>query len=706
MTDQQGTAYPLPYHSIMPAHFKDASGRTLLLHGVNLADGKFPTSQPSHLLSSLDTSVENSSKLSYVDSPLPLADADAHLAKLRSLGFNALRLPVVWEALEHAGPGVYDDEHIAYITSLVRLCNAHGFRVLINAHQDLFSRFSGGSGAPLWTLHACGLDPDGFADTHAAIRYAEWPVDGDAGGKGRGEDPKAIPPMMWTSNHSRLACGTLFALFWAGGELAPRCVLDGVNIQEYLQSHYFAAYGRLAEALGDLAFGWDSMNEPEPGFVGWGDLAKNEREASAMMGSAPTPVQAMRLGVGMEQTVDRYRLGKTGPHKDGTMTIRPGRACWLRTEDSRSSWGWQRAGEWTLGTCVWALHGVWDPQTGELKRPGYFAGASGGGDWKSKYWKPFFDGWTATVCKYSAESVVFIQPPIFEPPPPNLLSSSADLRRLGYSPHFYDALTVMKGHWNKYWNVDILRLLRGPQDTMTKIKAFKIGPGGVRTVISQQLGAMACDVETSSGEKSGQPLVPTLIGETGIPFNLDDGKAYEDGDYSSHVAAFDTILGGCDDHLLNYTLWAYSAVNSHEWGDHWNGEDLSIYNSETRSFTGHKFLAGCRGAAAWCRPYVQSLDGGILTMAFDLKTSMFVLEIDSHHGGSAVIYTPWLHYRRDDESDELDLKITASAGQCSYRSETQLLNWAYGSAGKIKIAIERAGGPLSPQSLGTVIAVR
>lgn len=690
----------------MATHFQDVSGRTLLLRGVNLADGKFPTGQPSYLLSSLNTTVEGSLNVSYVNSPFPLSDAEAHLAKLRSLGFNALRLPVVWEALEHAGPGIYDDEYIAYITSLVKLCNAHGFRVLLNPHQDLFSRFSGGSGAPLWTLHSCGLDPDGFANTHAAVRYAEWPVDGDAGGQDREKDPKSIPPMMWTSNHSRLACGTIFALFWAGKELAPKCVIDGVNIQEYLQSHYFAAYGRLAEALGDLAFGWDSMNEPEPGFVGWEDLAKNEREASAMMGSAPTPVQAMRLGVGMEQTVDKYRLGKTGPHKDGTMTIKPGRACWLREEEQSRSWGWKRASEWTLGTCVWALHGVWDLQTGELKRPGYFANASGGDNWKATYWKDFFDGWISTIRKHSPECVVFIQPPIFEPPPPTLLSSGTNLDRMGYSPHFYDALTVMKGHWNKHWNVDILRLLRGPQDIMTKVKALKIGPGGVRKVISQQLGAMACDMKTSSEKNNGQPLVPTLIGEIGIPFDLDEGKAYQDGDYTSHVAALDTLLGGCDDHLLNYTLWTYSAINSHEWGDHWNGEDLSIYNSETRSFPAHKFLGGFRGAAAWCRPYVQSLDGGILTMSFDLKTSKFSLEIDSAHGGNAIIYIPWLHYRKDEKSDELDVKVAASTGQWSLDDHTQLLNWIYGSEGKIQIVLEREGGTLSPQDLGTVIAAQ
>lgn len=699
----------------MPSQFHDESGRTIILRGVNLADGKFPPGQPTYKLSSLDTHA----KVSYIGSPLSLDDAPAQLARLRYLGFNVLRLPVVWEALEHAGPGTYDDEYIAHVVSLVRLCNDAGFRVMINPHQDLWSRFAGGSGAPLWTLHACGLDPDAFADTHAAVRYAEWPTDGDNsthGGRGKDKDPHAIPDMMWTSNHNRLAPLTLFALFFGGRDFAPRCWIDGVSIQDYLQNHYVAAYGRLADALGGLEFGWDSMNEPEPGLIGWKDLDKMEREASATIGSTPSPIQAMKLGMGIEQTVDRFKLGKTGPHKSGTMTVTPGRKCWLEREDLR--WKWDRSPEWKLGECVWAQNGVWDVETGELKKPQYFdhpppgsyEGARSAGepfDWKAVYWRSFFEKWNAEIRRHSPTTMMFFQSSVFDPPPHSLLSditSNGDHQHMAYSPHFYDALTVMKGHWHKYWNIDILSLLRGPQDISNKLKALRVGNAKVRKVISDQLGELANDVNGGAEDENSHP-VPTLVGETGIPFNLDGGKAYKDGDYTSHVAALDAIVSGCDNHLLNYTLWAYSSRNTQEWGDHWNGEDLSIYCAETGSFPRHKYLSGFRAAAAWCRPCVQSLSPGtkLLKMDFDLKTSKFYVDIDAADAGDVVIYVPWLHYRRSDDEDELELEVDASGGKWSLHNKVQMLHWTYQQGGKLSLQFTRASGVLSPKELGTLV---
>ncbi|KAI1872184.1 uncharacterized protein JN550_003903 [Neoarthrinium moseri] len=662
--------------------FFQEAGRTVLLRGVNLADAKFPPGHPTYRLDSFD----NADKCSYVNAPLKLDDAAAHLEKLRYLGFNVLRLPVLWEGLEHEGPGIYDDEYIDYLRKLVQICVDHGFKVVINPHQDLWSRHAGGSGAPLWTIHACGLDPDHFSRTHAAVRYSEWPINQDE------KDPKDIPGMMWTTNHNRLATSTLFALFFGGRDYAPKCQIDGLNIQDYLQRHYFAAYARLIERLGDLPFGYDSMNEPEAGYISVPDLSKNDRCDTAKIGSTPSPIDSMRLGMGMAQTVPEFRLGSTGPHKTGKISIDPDNSCWLKTEDPR--WTWERSPSWPLNTCVWALHGVWNLETGELSKPDYFARlpetsaaatkreneSSGQLNFISSYWQEFHQQWTHMIREISPRATIFVQPSVFSAPPPREEPLSA------YSPHYYDGLTIMQRHWHERWNADVVGLLRGSYKS--KVFGLRVGKDNVRKVISSQLGQLAHDIK-----------VPTLIGETGIPFNLDDSKAYRDGDYSSHIKALDAILSGCDDHLLNYTIWAYSAINNQEWGDQWNGEDLSIFCNETGSFPHHPVLQGFRAAAAWCRPYAQSLVGQPISLSFDVQSSKFHLEIESNTPGDATIYVPWLHYRKSDQNEELDLKVTVSEGEWSLKN--QLLTWRYDRGGSLEF--ERAQGPLTPEQLGTIV---
>ncbi|CCM04560.1 uncharacterized protein FIBRA_06741 [Fibroporia radiculosa] len=587
------TGHPVPPHFIhtTDSQFVDNAGRTLLLRGVNLSGAdKAPLNKPSELRDDFWECGEEG-RGSFVGRPLNLDDgsADVHLARLRGWGFNMLRYVVTWESLEHAGPGQYDDEFMDYVVRVLRKCKEYDFKVYMDPHQDIWSRFSGGSGAPYWTLPACGFEPRNFTATQAAIIHCEYPT-------ASASDPSKLPAMIWSTNYGRLASQTLFTLFFAGRKFAPKCIIDGQNIQDYLQSHYIAAFGALADRIrdaGDLldecVIGWDSMNEPFAGFCGYEDLntVPTKQTSTFKKGTFPSPVQSFRLGMGQAQTVDSWKFGSMGPQHDGQVTVDPqGVRVWTdpraEIDGVHPRWGWRRDPGWELGTCIWALHDVWDVETGGVLVPDYFkAPSSTDGSPRNAYfiethWLAHWKKFAARIRQSHPESIMFIAPPVFDEPPP--IPDKHLQGRCCYSAHYYDGLTLVTRHWS-WFNADALGLLRGKYSST--LPAVKIGESAIRKSLQQQLGMF----------KEDAPILgsyPTIIGEIGIPYDMDGRKAYgytDDGkykgDYSSQQKALDASLNAADGpNALNYTIWNYCPDNSHRWGDGWNLEDLSIWSPD------------------------------------------------------------------------------------------------------------------------------
>jgi endoglycosylceramidase len=110
----------------------DATGRVLLVTGVNMVNKLSP----------------------YAPDATGFDDDDA--AFLAANGFDAVRVGVIWKALEPQ-PGVFDDSYLARIAATARTLGQHGIVSLLDFHQDMYNEKFQGEGAPDWAIDDNGL---------------------------------------------------------------------------------------------------------------------------------------------------------------------------------------------------------------------------------------------------------------------------------------------------------------------------------------------------------------------------------------------------------------------------------------------------------------------------------------------------------------------------------------------------------------------
>jgi endoglycosylceramidase len=127
------TEAPAPLH-VDGRFIKDTQGRTVLLRGVNISgDSKIPPFMPITHATMLD--------------PLP------------DWGINTLRLLFTWEAFEPARCN-YDTAYMQYYEQVAQWAEERGLYVIVDFHQDAYSRYSNGGcgeGFPKWAIYS-GID--------------------------------------------------------------------------------------------------------------------------------------------------------------------------------------------------------------------------------------------------------------------------------------------------------------------------------------------------------------------------------------------------------------------------------------------------------------------------------------------------------------------------------------------------------------------
>ncbi len=197
-------AAPTPPLSHAGRWITDASGRVVVVHGINMVY-KLPP---------------------YYPAKAGFGDDDA--AFLARIGFNTVRVGVIWKALEPS-PGHFSSAYVSQIATTVRTLARHGVLSLLDFHQDMYNERFQGEGAPDWAVQDGGLP----------------------------NLPKAGFPTNYLVNP---AVQHAFDQFWAD---APGP--GGVGLED----RFAGAWARVATAFKRTpsVLGYEIFNEPWPGTV-------------------------------------------------------------------------------------------------------------------------------------------------------------------------------------------------------------------------------------------------------------------------------------------------------------------------------------------------------------------------------------------------------------------------------------------------------
>lgn len=614
--------------------FIDKDGRAMILNGINLGGSTKVPFSPLLESHTKDNFYESADSVSFVGRPFPIEEADQHFERLSKWGYRFVRLLVTWEAIEHEGPGKYDMEYLAYLKKIVEKAGKHSINVFIDPHQDVWSRFSGGDGAPYWTFKMAGINPNKFSETGAAVIHN---ITGDP-----------FPKMIWPSNYDKFASATMFTLFFGGKDFAPGLNVNNINIQEYLQSHYINAIKQVALTLKGLpnVIGFDTFNEPSCGYIGLENL---QSYGLLLNGVQPTYYEGMVAAGGNSVKVSDYEFKTTGPKERGKVTLNPNRqTVWM--DKNKDIW---------LNAGIWSYDKSGNPI---LKKAGYFSAVNGKKtDFNVDYYKPFLLRYMNTIRSVDPRWLIFAESS-FKSELPEF--SASESKNVVNASHWYDIVTLLTKDYYPVFSVD------------RRNRKFILGKKAIRETFHDQLNDIKTITKNSIGDQ------PTLIGEFGIPFDLDEKKSFSSGDFTKQSQVLDRSFRAMESNMLSYTLWNYTPDNTNERGDKWNGEDLSIFS--TSQIKTKDINAGGRALNAAIRPYPFKVSGKPISYFYNMESAEFYLKYNSdiYITAPTEIFLPEYHYSSG-------FLVNHSPGKILYDKKNSLLLFYPLNSGQQELLISK-----------------
>ncbi len=595
----------------------------ILLRGVNFSGSSKVPFQPIGA-THLPLDYDNYRQVTFVGRPAPLAEADEHFRRLRAWGFNFLRWIVTWEAVEHDGPGQYDESYLDYLRQMVQKAGQYGFYIWIDPHQDVWSRFTGGDGAPGWIFEMLDMDMRLFGRTGTAYIHNDY--------------PHYYPHMIWPLNYTKLTVATMFTIFFGAKDFAPGWNINGQSVQHWLQERYIQYMEQIAKRLADLdhVVGYGSMNEPFSGYISRTNL--DQWEVPIKLGPFSTPVQNMALGSGWSTQTPFYVKTPIGFKYFRNVLLNPkNESIWINGR-----------------VCPWREQGVWDfdsqGQPAILDQDFFTHRKNPANDnqltkidfWKD-YLKPFINVFAQRIRQIDPKAIIFVEG---EPQPDrhDLLEwSKSDADNIVNSSHFYDGKLLFTKTYHEHFTLD-------SEDGKNLIPI--IGKKNVQKFYDRYLKKLK---NISTRQMNG---VPTVIGEFGIPFDFNNKIGLKTGNYEMHEQAIANYYQALDKNLLNSTQWNYTSDNNHDYGDLWNFEDLSIFslddkkeNKRNNPQNAEEYNNGGRSIKGFARPYIKSAPGEIsainfITKGFFTKKNIFTGQIKpmSCSTQPAIVYVPLIQF--------------------------------------------------------------
>jgi hypothetical protein len=267
-------------------------------------------------------------------------------------------------------------------------------------------------------------------------------------------------------------------------------------------------------------------------------------------------------------------MGISGPRKRGRQTINPQGLCLFK-----EGYG-----------CPWKNAGVWTDQGGtpRLLRKDHFTFFKGKpARFVDDFLKPFIIRFAARLREVDEKTFVFIEGiPHGDHPRWTKKDGSGMVNAF----HWYDGPTLFTKSFRPWFSV------------RSETGQVILGRKRVAAFFTWRLR------EGRHWTREHMEDMPCLLGEFGLPFDMNGKRAFKTGDYRLHEEALSMYYDAVDNNLLHATIWNYNADTTHRGGDGWNGEDLSIFHrGEGRAMGG------------WLRPYPMATAGKPLWIRWDRK---------------------------------------------------------------------------------------